>query len=135
MMGYKKKKRKQKRRGFSKNLLVADYAVTIILIVAFFACSIYNGAYVMRTTNELLASGIDMSAITITPPFNLDGFGIFFSAWIAQLGISSYAFYSMTKSEHKIELPIQLLENLPEHIIDKLDMTSVVTTVLTSTDN
>ena len=136
-MGYQKRKikRKQKRRGFSKNLLIADYLVTVVLIVAFFVCSVYNGVYVMRTTNELIALGVDISAISIPTPFSLDGFGIFFSAWIAQLGISSYAFYAMTKSEHKIELPMQLLENLSDDIIDKLDMTTVVTTVLTSTDN
>lgn len=126
---------KNKKRGFSKNLLIADYVVTVILIIAFFACSIYNGAYVMKLTNELIEIGVDISMISVVPPFNLDGFGIFFSAWIAQLGISSYAFYSMTKSEHKMELPIQLLENLPENIKESLDMTSVVTTVLTTTDN
>ena len=126
---------KTKKRGFSKNLLIADYIVTVVLIVAFFICSIANGVYVMNTTNEFVALGYDISMITITPPFNLDGFGVFFSAWIAQLGISSYAFYSMTKSEHKIELPIQLLENLPEDIKDRVEMTEIVTTVLTSTDN
>ena len=131
----KNKNKERKKRGFSKNLLIADYAVTIILIVAFFVCSIYNGRYVMEVTNNLVSSGMDVSTITITPPFNLDGFGIFFSAWIAQLGISSYAFYAMTKAEHKMELPIQLLENLPDDIKENLDMTSVVTTVLTTTDN
>lgn len=131
----KNKSNNKRKRGFSKNLLIADYAVTVVLIIAFFACSIYNGTYVMGTTNTLLATGIDISMITITPPFNLDGFGVFFSAWIAQLGISSYAFYSMTKAEHKMELPIKLLENLPEDIKENLDMTSIVTTVLTITDN
>lgn len=126
---------KTKKRGFSKNLLIADYVITIVFIVVFFACSIFNGLYVIETINELIATGIDVSMITIAPPFNLDGFGVFFSAWIAQLGISSYAFYSMTKSEHRIELPIQLLENLPENIKDKVEMTEVITTVLTNSDN
>ena len=126
---------KNKKRGFSKNLLIADYVVTVVLIVALFICSIANGVYIMNTTKELVALGHDVSMITITPPFNLDGFGVFFSAWIAQLGISSFAFYSMTKSEHKMELPLNLLENLPEDIKDNLDMTTVITTVLTSTDN
>lgn len=126
---------KNKKRGFSKNLLIADYVVTVILIVALFICSIANGVYIMNTTKELIALGHDVSMIAITPPFNLDGFGVFFSAWIAQLGISSFAFYSMTKSEHKMELPLNLLENLPEDIKDNLDMTTVITTVLTSTDN
>ena len=126
---------KTKKRGFSKNLLIADYVVTIVFIVAFFICAIFNGVYIINTTNKLIEIGMDVSMITITPPFNLDGFGVFFSTWIAQLGISSYAFYSMTKSEHRIELPIQLLENLPEDIKGSVDMTAIVTTVLTSSDN
>lgn len=134
MKGFNKSNDKRK-RGFSKNLLVADYAITIVLIVAFFACSIYNGTYVMEVTNNLVSSGMDVSMITITPPFNLDGFGVFFSAWIGQLAVSSYAFYSMTKSEHKIELPVQLLESLPDDIKDRIEMTEVITTVLTNTDN
>ena len=100
----------KKPKRFSKKLLIADYTVTVILIVAFFICAIFNGVYTIEITNSLIEMGLDVSMITITPPFNLDRFGVFFSAWIAQLGVSSYAFYSMTKSEHKIELPIQLLE-------------------------
>ena len=126
---------KTKKRGFSKNLLIADYVVTIVFIVAFFACSIFNGLYVMETTNELIATGMDASMITVTSPFNLEGFGVFFSAWIGQLAVSSYAFYAMTKSEHKIELPIQLLENLPDDVKDKVEMTEIITTVLTNTNN
>lgn len=126
---------KNKKRGFSKNLLIADYIVTVVLIVALFICSIANGVYIINTTKELVALGHDVSMITITPPFSLDGFGVFFSTWAAQLAISSYAFYSMTKSEHKIELPIKLLESLPEDIKDRIEITEIVTTVLTSTDN
>ena len=125
----------KKKKGFSKKLLIADYTVTVILIVVFFVCAIFNGLYTINTTNRLIEIGMDVSMITTTPPFNLDGFGMFFSAWIAQLGVSSYAFYSMTKSEHKIELPMQLLENLPQDVKDSVDMTSIITTVLTSTDN
>lgn len=125
----------KKPKGFSKKLLIADYTVAVVLIVAFFICAILNGLYTVETVNELMEFGMDISMITITPPFNLDGFGVFFSAWTAQLAISSYAFYSMTKSEHKIELPIKLLENLPEDIKDRIEVTEIVSTVLTSTDN
>ena len=126
---------KKQKKGFSKKLLIADYAVTVILIVAFFICAVFNGIYTIEATNRLIEMGMDVSMVTITPPFNLDGFGVFFSAWIAQLGVSSYAYYSMTKSEHRVELPIQLLENLPEDIKESVDMTTIVTTVLTSSDN
>lgn len=126
---------KTKKRGFSKNLLIADYVVTILFIVAFFACSIFNGLYVMDTTNELIATGMDVSTITITPPFNLDGFGVFFSAWIGQLAISTYAFYSLVKRERKIEMPMRMLETIPDDIKEKLDMTSIFETVLTNTND
>lgn len=125
----------KKKKGFSKKLLIADYAITLIFIIALLICTYLNGVYVLETTNKLLDMGMDTSMVTSTMPFNLDGFGIFFSAWIAQLGISSYAYYSMTKSEHKIELPIQLLNDLPQDVKEQVDMTSIITTVLTSTDN
>lgn len=129
-----KKENKQK-KGFSKKLLIADYTVTVVLIVAFFICVILNGIYTTQITNELIALGIDISMITLNVPFNLDGFGVFFSAWTAQLAISSYAFYSMTKSEHKIELPIKLLNDLPQDIKESVNMTDIITTVLTCTNN
>ena len=126
---------KNKKRGFSKNLLIADYIVTVVLIVAFFICSIANGVYIMNATNELVALGHDVSMITITPPFNLDGFGVFFSAWIGQLAISSYAYYSLVKRERKIEMPMKMLETIPNDIKERLDMTSIFETVLTNTND
>lgn len=126
---------KTKKRGFSKNLLIADYVVTVVLIVAFFVCSIFNGLYVMETTNALIATGVDISTITIAPPFNLDGFGVFFSTWTAQLAISSYAFYSLVKRERKIEMPMRMLETIPDDIKSQLDMTSIFETVLTNTND
>lgn len=126
---------KNKKRGFSKNLLIVDYVVTVVLIVALFICSIANGMYIMNTTKELVALGHDISMITITPPFNLDGFGVFFSAWIGQLAISSYAYYSLVKRERKIEMPMKMLETIPDDIKDRLDMTSIFETVLTNTND
>ena len=125
----------KKPKGFSKKLLIADYTVTVVLIVAFFICSIANGVYIMNATNEFVALGHDVSMITITPPFNLEGFGVFFSAWTAQLAISSYAYYSLVKRERKIEMPMKMLETIPDDIKDKLDMTSIFETVLTNTND
>ena len=125
----------KKPKGFSKKLLIADYTVTVVLIVAFFICTIYNGIYAINIANRLIEIGVDISTVTITPPFNLDGFGTFFSAWIAQLGVSSYAYYSLVKRERKMEMPMMLLENLPQDIKDSVDMTSIITTVLTSADS
>lgn len=125
----------KKPKGFSKKLLIADYVVTAILVVAFFICTIINGTYVIETTNKLIEAGIDVSMVTINAPLSLDGFGTFFSAWIGQLAVSSYAYYSLVKRERKMEMPMMLLENLPEDIKENLNMTDIITTVLTSTND
>ena len=127
--------RQKKKKGFSKKLLIADYAIAIILVAVFFICTYINGTYVMKTTDTLIAMGADISVITITPPFNLDIFGIFLSTWIVQLGVSSGAYYMMAKSEHKVELPMELINDLPQEIKDKVDMNQIITTVLSCTDN
>lgn len=125
----------KKKKGFSKKLLIADYTITVIFIIALMVCSALNGIYITNTMNNLIEMGVDVSMVTISAPFNLDGFGVFFSAWIAQLGISSYAYYSLVKRERKMEMPMMLLENLPQDIKDSVDMTSIITTVLSCTDD
>ena len=126
---------KKKKKGFSKKLLIADYVVAIILLAAFFVCVYMNGNYVMETTNMLIEMGADMTIISISPPFNLDMFGVILNVWILQLGASSAAYYVLVKSEHKIELPIQLLDELPQDIKEKVDLTQIITSVLSCTDN
>lgn len=125
----------KKKKGFSKKLLIADYVIAVVLVAVFFICVHINGAYVMDTMNKLIEMGVDVSMISITPPLNLDIFGIFLSTWIIQLGVSSGAYYMMAKSEHKIELPMALLNDLPQDIKEQVDMTQIITTVLNSTDN
>lgn len=53
-------------------------------------------------------------------------------AWIAQLGISSAAYYWKAKNENRIKVPIKVIESLPEDIIDKLDLTQVITSIVQS---
>lgn len=125
----------KKKKGFSKKLLIADYVIAVILVAVFFICTYINGTYTMDTTDKLIEMGTDVSTITITPPFDLNVFGIFLSTWIVQLGLSSGAYYMMAKSEHKIELPMALVNDLPQDIKDQVDMTQIITTVLSSTDN
>ena len=125
----------KKKKGFSKKLLIADYAVAIILMITFFICACVNGAFVMEATNNLIEMGVDVSALSITPPFNLDIFGVLLSTWVVQLGVSSGAYYVLVKSERKIELPIKLLNDLPEDIKEKVDTTQIITTVLSCTND
>ena len=125
----------KKKKGFSKKLLIADYVIAAVLIVAFFICTHINGNYTMDTINKLIEMGVDISSVVVTPPFDLNIFGIFLSTWIIQLGVSSGAYYVLIKSEHKMELPIQLLNDLPEDIKEKVDATQIITSVLSCTDN
>lgn len=126
---------KSRKKGFSKKLLIADYIVAAILIAAFLICVYINGAYIMNTTNRLIDMGVDVSMISISPPFNLDMFGVLLGTWIIQLGVSSGAYYVLIKAEHKIELPIWLLNDLPKDIKEQVDITQVITSVLSCTDN
>lgn len=125
----------KKPKGFSKKLLIADYIIAVILVAVFFICTYINGTYTMDTLNRMIEMGMDVSTVTITPPFNLDIFGVFLSTWIIQLGVSSGAYYVLIKSEHKMELPIQLLNELPEDVKEQVDMTQIITSVLSCTDN
>lgn len=126
---------KKIKKGFSKKMLIADYIIAAILIAAFFICICINGIYTMNTINNLINMGIDVSMVAITPPFNLDIFGVLLGTWIIQLGISSGAYYVLIKSEHKIELPMQLLNDLPQDIKEQVDVTQIITSVLSCTDN
>lgn len=127
--------KKKRKLGLSKKMLYADYIIAAILIVAVFILDYINGVYIMETTNKLIEMGADMSTIVVSPPFNLDIFGIILVAWITQLGISTGAYYVLVKSERKIELPIKLLNDLPEDIKEQVDVTQIITTVLSCTDN
>lgn len=129
------KKNKKTRKGFSKQLLMADYAIAIIMVIVFFICTCINGSYTMETMDKLIEMGVDVSITTITPPFNLDMFGVLLSTWIIQLGVSSGAYYVLIKSEHKIELPIQLLNDLPKDVKEQVNVTEIITSVLSCTDN
>ena len=125
----------KKKMGFSKKLLIADYVIAIFLVIAFFVCTYINSTYVMETTDKLIEIEMDTSIIDITPPFDLDMFGVFLSTWIVQLGLSSGAYYVLIKSEHKMELPIQLLNDLPQDVKEQVDLTQIITSVLSNTDN
>lgn len=122
-------------KAFSKKLLIADYIVSLLLIAGFFICVALNGAYTKEICNTIINNGMDISYSSIPQLYSLDGFGVILGAWITQLGISSGAYYLMSRSDHKIQLPMQMLDTMPDDIKSQLDMTQVVTTVLSTTDN
>lgn len=122
-------------KEFSKKLLLADYIIAIALILGFLICVALNGAYTKETYAAMRKDGTEASCASIPQPYNLDGFGILLGAWITQLGISSGAYYMMSRSDHKIQLPMAMLNTMPDEIKSQLDMNQIVTTVLSTTDN
>lgn len=122
-------------KAFSKKLLFADYTIAVALISGFLICVALNGVYAKEMYTSMINSGIDISYSSIPQLYNLDGFGILLGVWTAQLGLSSAAYYMMSKSDHKIQLPMAMLNTMPDEIKAQLDMTQVITTVLSTTDN
>ena len=122
-------------KEFSKKLLFADYIIALALILGFFICVALNGAYAKELYISMISQGVDISYSSIPQLYNLDGFGILLGSWVLQLGVSSGAYYMMSKSDHKVQLPMAMLNTMPDDIKSQLDMTQIVTTVLSTTDN
>ena len=64
--------------------------------------------------------------------FTTVDFTVIITAWIAQVGVSSTAYYSKAKSENKTKIPMKIMETLPEAIRQELDLTTIITTILQS---
>lgn len=122
------------KKPFSKKLLIIDYVIAVILIIGYMVCVALNGLYEMQYISNILVNGYDSTYLTSIQLLNLDGFGVLLGIWIAQLGISSGAYYMLIKSEHKIQLPIQMIQEMPEEVKNEVDMTQIITTVLSTTD-
>jgi hypothetical protein len=85
------------------------------MMIAFLIFLVLNGIY---------ECNIDISTL-----------GIVLCAWITQLGVSSTAYYVLVKSEHSVELPMRLVNELPDDIKQNVDLTQIITTVLTTSNN
>ena len=51
-------------------------------------------------------------------------------AWIAQIGISSTAYYWKAKTENRTKVPIAVVKSLPKSIRDKLDLTQIIISII-----
>lgn len=91
---------------FSKKLLYADYAIFVVLLIAFF----YFSVNLIDTTNLAVILG----------------------AWAVQLGVSQAAYYWKAKAENRIKVPIKVIETLPPRIRKELDLTQIVTAIIQS---
>ena len=122
-----------KRMEFSKRLLIYDYVVTLLLLAILFLGFCVNGVYTMIIANRLIDIGLDASMIA--NPFDLTIIGTIFGIWAGQLAVSSTAYYFMVKSDHRVQIPIRLIDDLPQDVKDTVDMTQVIVSALNITTN
>ena len=93
-----------KKLCFSKKLLIADYAILVLMVVVFFVFSV---------------TGHDTSNCAIVV-----------GAWIAQIAISTGAYYWKAKAENLVKLPMELLKDLPEDMRERADPNQIIASVL-----
>lgn len=89
---------------FSKKLLIADYVVLILLVMAFMIFTLKG----YETTNCITVIG----------------------AWIAQIAVSSGFYYWKAKAENLIKMPLQLLDGLSQDMKEKADPNMIIQTVI-----
>ena len=89
---------------FSKKLLILDYAILVLMILLFFVFSMTNH---------------DASTCAIV-----------LGAWIAQIAISTGAYYWKAKAENLVKLPLLLLADMPKDMRERADPNQIIASVL-----
>lgn len=51
-------------------------------------------------------------------------------AWIAQIGLSSTAYYWKAKNENRTKVPLKVIEGLPDEVREQLDLTQIITSII-----
>ena len=51
-------------------------------------------------------------------------------AWIAQIGISSTAYYWKAKNENRTKVPLKVIKSLPKDMREQVDLTQVITSII-----
>ena len=95
---------KKKKMEFSKKLLIADYAILALMVIVFFVFSL---------------TGHDTGNCSVVV-----------SAWIAQIAVSTGAYYWKAKAENLVKLPLLLLAELPEDMREKSDPNAIIEAVM-----
>jgi hypothetical protein len=96
-----KKKKKEAKLCFSKILLVMDYVI-LVLMLAMFA----------------------------VPGFDTTNWALIVVAWVAQLAISTGAYYWKAKAENLVKLPLLLMAKMPKDMREKADPNQIIASVL-----
>ena len=94
-------RRQRMQMCFSKKLLIADYVILAFMLARYFVPDV-------DTT--------DWWQIVV--------------AWIAQIAISTGAYYWKAKAENLVKLPILLLADIPEDMRERADPNQIIASVL-----
>ena len=95
------KRQNKAKMCFSKKLLIADYLILVIMLAMF-----------------------------LVPNFDTSNWGLIVVAWVAQIAISTGAYYWKAKAENLVKLPITMLNDIPEGMREKTDPNQIVASVL-----
>lgn len=93
-----------KRTEFSKKLLIADYVILLLMLMAFSALSALE--------------------------HDTSSFVVVIGAWIAQIAVSSGFYYWKSKAENLVKMPLSLLADLPDDMREKADPNQIIASVL-----
>ena len=91
----------KRRMCFSKKLLIADYTILVLLLLLF-----------------------------LLPEADKTNLAIVLVAWIAQIAISTGAYYWKAKAENLVKLPIVMLNDIPADMRERVDPNSIIASVL-----
>ncbi|HBI2170515.1 TPA: hypothetical protein KZI03_000586 [Listeria monocytogenes] len=95
---------RDKKWCFSKKLLLVDYVILLAMVAVFFIFTV---------------TGKDTSNCAVVV-----------AAWVAQIAVSSGAYYWKAKSENLLKLAIQMLKDLPEDMKERADPNQIIASVL-----
>lgn len=93
-----------RRTEYSKKLMDRDYKILAVMLVVLVVLIIFD-----RNAAE---------------------WAVATAAWIAQIAISTGAYYWKSKSENLVKLPILLLKDLPEDMRERADPNQIISAVL-----
>lgn len=51
-------------------------------------------------------------------------------AWVAQLGISTAAYYWKAKNENRTKVPLKVIESLPAEVREQINLTEIITAII-----
>lgn len=96
-----KEKKNEANLCFSKILLIMDYVILVLMLAMF-----------------------------VVPGFDTTNWALIVVAWVAQLAISTGAYYWKAKAENLVKLPLLLLAKMPKDMREKADPNQIIASVL-----